>query len=82
MVITKLRLFFTGVGPDFIGQEAVHSDGVFHISGPVLVQNSAYTIQVSIVANSNSKLQNPVSDTFVLPPNLSKKQLVIDRRDR
>jgi plastocyanin len=64
---------FTTWGPDFIGQEAVHSDGVFHISGPVLVQNSAYTIQVSIVANSNSKLQNPVSDTFVLPPNLSKQ---------
>lgn len=63
---------FTTWGPDFIGQEAARSDGVFHISGPVLVQNSAYSIQVSIVANSGKALQSPVSETFALPQNLIK----------
>jgi hypothetical protein len=61
---------FTTWGPDFIGQEAVHSDGVFHISGPVLVENSPYSIQVSIVATSDRELQNPVSETFALPQNV------------
>jgi hypothetical protein len=55
-----------------MGQEAVHSDGVFHISGPVLVENSPYSIQVSIVATSDRELQNPVSETFALPQNISK----------
>ena len=44
---------FVTWGPDFIGEEQFNTDGVFHISGPVLVQNSPYSIVVSIVANSN-----------------------------
>jgi plastocyanin len=62
---------FTTWGPDFIGQEAGRSDGVFHISGPVLVQNSPYSIQVSVVANTGI-LQSPISETFALPQNLNK----------
>ena len=33
-----LQKQFTTWGPDFIGQEEFNTDGVFHISGPVLVQ--------------------------------------------
>lgn len=58
--------------PDFIGQEAVRSTGTFHIKGPILVDNSPYSIRVAIVANSNSILPTPIVDTFVLPPNTSK----------
>ena len=63
---------FTTWGPDFISQEQFNTDGVFHISGPVLVQNSPYSIVVSIVASSNRELQHPISDTFALPPNIGK----------
>jgi hypothetical protein len=56
---------FTTWGPDFIGQEAGYSTGTFHIRGPVLVQNSPYSIQISIVGKDNS-ISNPISDTFVL----------------
>ena len=63
---------FTTWGPDFISQEEFNTDGVFHISGPVLVQNSPYSIVVSIVASSNRELQHPISDTFALPPNIGK----------
>jgi plastocyanin len=59
-------------GPDFIGEEQFNTDGVYHISGPVLVQNSPYSIGVSIVANSNRELQNPITDTFALPPTITK----------
>ena len=62
---------FTTWGPDFIGQEAVHSTGTFHIRGPVLVQNSPYSIKISIVANDNTILSKPISDTFVLPQRVS-----------
>jgi plastocyanin len=68
----KQQQEFTTWGPDFIGQEAIHSDGVFHISGPVLVENSPYSIQVSIAAISDRELQNPVSETFALPQNIVK----------
>jgi hypothetical protein len=61
---------FTTWGPDFIGQEEFDTDGVFHISGPVLVQNSPYSIVVSIVASSNRELPHPISDTFALPPTI------------
>jgi hypothetical protein len=43
---------FTTGGPDFIGQEESNTDGVFHISGPVIVQNSPYSIVVSTTASS------------------------------
>jgi plastocyanin len=59
---------FTTWGPDFIGQEEFNTDGVFHISGPVLVQNSPYSIVVSIIASSNRELPHPISETFALPP--------------
>ena len=58
---------FTTWGPDFIGQEEFNADGVFHISGPILVQNSPYSILVSIVASSNRDLPHQISDTFALP---------------
>jgi putative NADPH-quinone reductase len=63
---------FTTWGPDFIGEEQFNTDGVFHISGPILVQNSPYSIVVSIIANSNRELQNPITDTFALPPAIPK----------
>jgi plastocyanin len=63
---------FATWGSDFIGEEQFDTDGVFHISGPVLVQNSPYSIVVSIVANSNRELQNPITDTFVLPSTITK----------
>lgn len=59
---------FTTWGPDFIGQEELNTDGVFHISGPVLVQNSPYSIVVSIISSSNRDLPHPISETFALPP--------------
>ena len=62
---------FTTWGPDFIGQESIRSTGTFHIKGPVLVDNSPYSIRVGIVANSNSILPTPIADTFALPPNSS-----------
>ncbi|MFL6471894.1 MAG: hypothetical protein ACJ71H_13705 [Nitrososphaeraceae archaeon] len=52
----------------FIGQEEFNTNGVFHISEPVLVQNLPYSIVVSIVASSNRELTQPISDTFALPP--------------
>jgi plastocyanin len=58
---------FTTWGPDFIGQEDFNADGVFHISGPILVQNSPYSVAVSIVASSNRILPHPISETFALP---------------
>jgi plastocyanin len=58
---------FTTWGPDFIGQEEFNADGVFHISGPILVQNSPYSVAVSIVASSNRDLPHPISETFALP---------------
>ncbi len=62
-----LQKQFTTWGPDFIGQEEFNTDGVFHISGPVLVQNSPYSLVVSIIASSNRGLQQPISQTFELP---------------
>ena len=56
------------MGPDFIGQEEFNTDGVFHISGPVLVQNSPYSIVVSIISSSNRDLPHPISETFALAP--------------
>jgi plastocyanin len=63
---------FTAWGPDL---ETLHSDGVFHISGPVLVQDSPYSIQVSIFAIDDREVQNPISETFdllALPSGLNK----------
>jgi plastocyanin len=62
-------------GPDFRSQEAVQSTGTFHIQGPLLVENSPYTIRVAIVAKDNSVLSTPASDIFTLFPkvNLSSK---------
>jgi plastocyanin len=58
---------FTTWGPDFIGEEEFNTDGAFHISGPVLVQNSPYSIVVSIISSSNRDLPHPISETFALP---------------
>lgn len=62
-------------GPDFRSQEAVQSTGTFHIQGPLLVENSLYTISVAVVGKDNSVISNPVIDTFNLFPkvNLSGK---------
>ncbi|HJT47178.1 MAG TPA: hypothetical protein VJ729_03265 [Nitrososphaeraceae archaeon] len=40
----SLKKQFTTWGADFIGQEQFNNDGVFHISGPVLVENAPYSI--------------------------------------
>jgi len=63
---------FTTWGPDFIGQEAVHTTGTFHIRGPMLIHNSPYSIQVSITGKDNQIFKSPISETFVLPPSLAK----------
>ena len=63
---------FTTWGPDL---KTSHSDGVFHISGPVLVQDSPYSLQISISAIDGRELQNPISETFdlfALPSGLTK----------
>jgi hypothetical protein len=58
---------FSTYGPDFISQEAIHTDGVFHIRGPVLIGNSPYSIQISIVGKDNKIFPSPISETFELP---------------
>jgi plastocyanin len=58
---------FTTWGPDFIGQDPVHTTGTFHISGPMLIQKSPYSIQVSIIGKDNTIFPSPVSETFALP---------------
>ena len=63
---------FTTWGPDFIGQSPFHTTGTFHIRGPVLVENSPYSIQVSLVGKDDKVLSTPISETFLLPPSLSK----------
>jgi len=63
---------FTTWGPDFIGQEAVHTTGTFHIRGPMLTQNSPYSILISIVGKDNRIFPSPVSETFLLPQSASK----------
>lgn len=63
---------FTTWGPDFIGQEAVHTTGTFYIRGPMLIQNSPYSIQVSIVGKDNRIFPSPISEIFVLPQSISK----------
>jgi hypothetical protein len=51
-------------------QEGVHSIGTYHIRGSVLVQNSPYSIKISIVANDNAVLPRPFMDTNVSPQSL------------
>ena len=63
---------FTTWGPDFIGQSPFHTTGTFHIRGPVLVENSPYSKQVSIVGKDDKVVSTPISETFLLPPILSK----------
>jgi hypothetical protein len=63
---------FTTWGPDFIGQEAVHTTGTFHIRGPMLTQNSPHSILISIVGKDNRIFPNPISDAFLLPQSASK----------
>jgi plastocyanin len=59
---------FTDWGPDFIGQEQFRSTGVYHIKGPVLVDNVPYYIQVSMVARDNQVYPNSLTDIFELAP--------------
>jgi hypothetical protein len=54
--------------PDFRSQEAVQSTGAFHIQGPMLVENSPYSIRVAVIDKDNSVLSNPITDTFDLFP--------------
>jgi plastocyanin len=61
---------FSTWGPDFRSQEAVQSTGTFHIQGPMLVENSPYSIRVAIVSKDNSILSTPIVDTFALFPKL------------
>ncbi len=58
---------FTTWGPDFIGEQGVNSDGTFHIQGPILNQNTQYSIKITMLSKDNSPLDN-VTDTFVLMP--------------
>jgi len=60
-------------GPDFRSQESMRTTGTFHIKGPVLVDNSPYSIKVAIVNQGNKIISNPVKDTFMLPQQLGTK---------
>jgi plastocyanin len=60
-------------GPDFRSQEAVRSTGTFHIEGPVLLENSEYSLKVAVVDKDNSVLSSPIMDTFVLPLKISQR---------
>ncbi len=46
-------------GPDFIGQ--VPTATTFHIRGPMLIDNSPYSIKVSIIGKDNRIFSNPIS---------------------
>jgi plastocyanin len=63
---------FTTWGPDFIGQVPTATTGTFHIRGPLFIQNSPYSIKVSIIGKDNRIFPSPISETFVLPPNINK----------
>ncbi len=64
---TALPHFVTW-GPDLTDQEGVASDGVYHILGPVMIENQDYTITVSITSVDNTAEQQPLpSDDFLLP---------------
>ncbi|HVX03344.1 MAG TPA: plastocyanin/azurin family copper-binding protein, partial [Nitrososphaera sp.] len=58
---------FTTWGPDFIGQEGFNSEGTFHIQGPILDQNTQYSITIAMTSKDNTPLDND-TDTFVLMP--------------
>jgi hypothetical protein len=58
---------FTTWGPDFIGEEGYRTTGTFHIMGPVLTTDQPYSITVSIVGSDNTIYTNPPTDTFDLP---------------
>jgi plastocyanin len=64
---SNITQHFVSWGPDLIDNEAVASDGVYHVQGPVLVDNGTYNIQVSIVAKSGNLPASPITDTFALP---------------
>jgi plastocyanin len=57
---------FTTWGPDFVSQEGHGNTGTFHIQGPVMTQNTQYTLKVQIVTKDSSKLSNE-TDQFALP---------------
>jgi hypothetical protein len=59
---------FTTWGPDFIGEQVVNSDGTFHIQGPVLNENTQYSVKITMLSKYNSSPLENVTDTFVLMP--------------
>ena len=59
---------YTTWGPDFRNQGALHTTGVYHLKGPILVENSTYDIRIAITARDGTVLSKPVLDTFVLLP--------------
>ena len=59
---------FTTWGPDFRSQEAFRTTGMYHIKGPLLVENSEYDIRIAVIARDDALLSKPIADTFVLLP--------------
>lgn len=61
-------------GPDISASATGPHTGAFHIKGPVLVQNEPYTMTVSIVNIDEQILEEPITEQFILSPQLASPQ--------
>ena len=57
--------------PDISGTATGTHTGAFHIKGPVLVQEELYTLTVSIVGIDERVLEEPITEEFILSPELA-----------
>ena len=62
---------FVTWGPDISGTATGAHTGAFHIKGPVLVQEEPYTLTVSIVGIDERVLEEPITEEFILSPELA-----------
>lgn len=65
---------FVTWGPDISGTATGPHTGAFHIKGPVMVQNEPYTLKVSITNIDDEILDEPITEEFILSPNLASPQ--------
>ncbi len=62
---------FVTWGPDISATATGPHTGAYHIKGPVLVQNEPYTLTVSIVNIDEDILEEPITEQFILSPQLA-----------
>ncbi|HEX6280832.1 MAG TPA: hypothetical protein VFZ67_01255 [Nitrososphaera sp.] len=62
---------FVTWGPDISATATGPHAGAYHIKGPVLVQNEPYTLTVSIVNIDEDVLEEPITEQFILSPQLA-----------